>query len=97
MLIKKNNIKLLNYVIILPAIYIIFLSSCMHDRDNPHDPGADNNYYDGIPEISIRQGSVIIPNNGLFETDDTLLQDYIDTNFYIENTGTGYLFMENMR
>ncbi|MBN2039230.1 MAG: DUF1573 domain-containing protein [Spirochaetes bacterium] len=89
----KKYIKL---IITLSALILLSLS-CMNDRDNPHDPGAGSNYYDGIPEISIKQDITIIPDNGLFETDDTIVEEYIDVDFQIENTGTGYLFMENMQ
>ncbi len=69
------------------------MCACLHGRDNPNDPGADNNLVEGEPVFSVRYNSNDIELEDEINIGTTTLGNSSDSIFYIENKGSAYLHL----
>ncbi len=69
----------------------------MHGRENPNDPAARNNYYEGEPVFSIKYGEDVVQSDSTIDLGDVTVGGVsADAVFSIGNTGTGYLELDKM-
>lgn len=93
-----RNMKSIKTIIYASAgLFFLLSGSCLHDRDNPNDPGADNNYVEGIAGFNISHDSVDIIDSSVFDMGNVTVNESMDAVFTIENTGDAYLNLTKMQ